>query len=172
MQFDPPFFDGEEEGEDSNAFLFEITDEDYLRELQTLTTASLFPNDYEQDNEYESPFHFHSERLDEAEEIEELAFLPHQDRATDEFSIPDDMNQLEMINPFFEREQLDLMGDSGELKDDKVKEGVLEEEEEEEAELDYSSLSIGDYTEEEKRRLIMLQYFTIYYAFSFTFRNG
>ena len=166
MQSDLVHFHEEDEGEDQDSFLFEISSEDYLRELQALETDFSFSNVYEQENDYDLQFHFHSERLDEAEEVEEFAFLPHQDEAIDEMNGMDYLNQDEMTNFWSEREPLDWMGDREGLNDDKVMEGGVEEEEEEERELDYSSLSVGEYTEEEKRMFLVTQYYMITYAFS------
>ena len=166
MQFDPAYLHGEDEGEDQDSFLFEITSEDYLRELQTLETSFSFTNDYEQENDYDPHFRFHSEWLDEAEEIDEFAFIPHPNEVTDETNGMDYSNQDEMINLHSEREPLDWIGDSGNLNDNKVMEDGIEEEEEGGRELDYSGLSVGEYTEDEKRMFRTIQFSMRLDAFS------
>ena len=157
MQFDQVHFHGEDEGEDQDSLLFELTDEDYLQELLTLETSFPFPNDYGQEDEYNPHFTFLPERLDEAEEIDEFAFLPHQNEVDDGYNATDEPNQVDELNPYFEREQLDWMNENETSEVDTLKEEGIEEEEEEEAELDYSKLSVGEYTEDEKRMFMLIQ---------------
>lgn len=135
----------------------DLTQEEYMAELQLLETYDFEHEGLDMEIQNPSLFGRPFGEEDEGEVLEELEFLPPISR--DIHPEHDILSTQEESNPYSEFERLEHLNllralDSGNQTDKDPVRGEMaeEDEEEEEEEFNYSNLSMGEYSAEEKRK--------------------